>query len=159
MGCGMGKKGGGGGEGESGVTNTVPIVHLVAAVTAGTIAAVLGTNRRHLDDSAALTDVPHSFRKVSQIQLRPPRVLRVRAVRLFALVKVKFSVALRPQRPQGLLGTASPGRPPRLSHSSRPLLLLTGHGRCFLRVSHCRENLTCTNNAKRWARLLAAENR
>ena len=29
----------------------------------------------------------------------------------------------------------------------------------FLRVSHCRENLTCTNNAKRWARLLAAENR
>ena len=30
----------------------------------------------------------------------------------------KFSVALRPQRPQGLLGTWSPGRPPRISHSS-----------------------------------------
>ena len=29
----------------------------------------------------------------------------------------------------------------------------------FLRVSHCGENLTYTNNAKRWARLLAAENR
>ena len=29
-----------------------------------------------------------------------------------------FSVALRPQRPYGLLGTGSPGRPPRLSHSS-----------------------------------------
>ena len=29
-----------------------------------------------------------------------------------------FYVALRPQRPQGLLGTGSPGRPPPLSHSS-----------------------------------------
>ena len=29
-----------------------------------------------------------------------------------------FSVALHPQRPCGLLGTGSPGRPPRLSHSS-----------------------------------------
>ena len=28
------------------------------------------------------------------------------------------NVALRPQRPRGLLGTGSPGRPPRLSHSS-----------------------------------------
>ena len=41
---------------------------------------------------------------------------------------VQFNVALRPQRPQGLLGTESPGRPPRLSHSSwaltRLLLLL-----------------------------------
>ena len=33
-----------------------------------------------------------------------------------------FSVALRPhQRPKRLLGTGSPERPPRLSHSSRPL--------------------------------------
>ena len=30
----------------------------------------------------------------------------------------KFIVALRPQRLYGLLGTGSPGRPPRLSHSS-----------------------------------------
>ena len=29
-----------------------------------------------------------------------------------------FSVALRPQRPYRLLGTGSPGRPPRLPHSS-----------------------------------------
>ena len=29
-----------------------------------------------------------------------------------------FSVALRPQRPSGLLGPGSPGRLPRLSHSS-----------------------------------------
>ena len=32
---------------------------------------------------------------------------------------VQFSVALRPQRPYGLLGTGSPGRPPGLSHSSQ----------------------------------------
>ena len=31
----------------------------------------------------------------------------------------KFNVALRPQRPGGQLGTESPGRPSRLSHSSR----------------------------------------
>ena len=31
---------------------------------------------------------------------------------------IKFSVVLRPQRPYGLLGTGSPGRPPRLPHSS-----------------------------------------
>ena len=31
---------------------------------------------------------------------------------------VKFNVALGPQRPQGLLWTGSPGRPPRLSHGS-----------------------------------------
>ena len=30
----------------------------------------------------------------------------------------EFNVALRPQRPYGLLGAGSPGRPPRLSHSS-----------------------------------------
>ena len=29
-----------------------------------------------------------------------------------------FNVALRPQRPWGLLGTGNPGRPPRLSHGS-----------------------------------------
>ena len=32
-----------------------------------------------------------------------------------------FTVALRPQRPCGPWGTKSPGRPPRLSHSSRAL--------------------------------------
>ena len=31
---------------------------------------------------------------------------------------LQFNVALRPQRPYGPLGTRSPGRPPRLSHSS-----------------------------------------
>ena len=31
---------------------------------------------------------------------------------------VQFNAALRPQRPYRLLGTGSPGRPPRLSHSS-----------------------------------------
>ena len=31
---------------------------------------------------------------------------------------VCFSVVLRPQKPSGLFGTGSPGRPPRLSHSS-----------------------------------------
>ena len=30
----------------------------------------------------------------------------------------KLNVVLRPQRPQGLLGTGRPGRPPRLSHGS-----------------------------------------
>ena len=35
----------------------------------------------------------------------------------------KFSAALRPQRPYGLLGTGSPGRPPRLSHSSSALTM------------------------------------
>ena len=35
-------------------------------------------------------------------------------VRLFLC----FNVALRPQKPSGLIGTGSPGRPPRLSHSS-----------------------------------------
>ena len=30
----------------------------------------------------------------------------------------QFSVPFRPQKPSGLLGTGSPGRPPRLSHSS-----------------------------------------
>ena len=36
----------------------------------------------------------------------------------WALKPWKFSVALRPQRLYGLLGTGSPGRPPRLSRSS-----------------------------------------
>ena len=34
------------------------------------------------------------------------------------VLQIKFSVAVRPQRPYGLLGTGSPGLPPRLSHSS-----------------------------------------
>ena len=29
----------------------------------------------------------------------------------------RFSAALRPQKPYGLLGTGSPGRPPRLSQA------------------------------------------
>ena len=32
--------------------------------------------------------------------------------------KFEFNAALRPQKPYGILGTGSPGRPPRLSHSS-----------------------------------------
>ena len=35
----------------------------------------------------------------------------------------KFSAALRPQRPYGLLGAGSPGRSPRLSHSSSALTM------------------------------------
>ena len=41
-----------------------------------------------------------------------------------------FSVALRPQRLYGLLGTGSPGRPPRPSHSSCAL-------KCRVRVQSC----------------------
>ena len=33
-------------------------------------------------------------------------------------MKFKFNVALRPRRAYGVLGTGSPGRPPRLTHSS-----------------------------------------
>ena len=36
----------------------------------------------------------------------------------------EFNVALRSQRPYGLLGTGSPGRPPRLSHSSWALIII-----------------------------------
>ena len=36
---------------------------------------------------------------------------------------LSFIVALRPQRPHGLLETGSPGRPPRFSHSSWALWL------------------------------------
>ena len=47
------------------------------------------------------------------------------------IVKFKFIVVLRPQRPDGLLGTGSPGRTPRLSHSSRVLVYsLTGSTIC-----------------------------
>ena len=35
-----------------------------------------------------------------------------------SVVTHEFNVALRPQRPYGLLGTGSQGQPPRLSHSS-----------------------------------------
>ena len=37
----------------------------------------------------------------------------------------KFSIAWHPQRPQWLLGTGSPGRPPRLAHSSWALTWLS----------------------------------
>ena len=40
------------------------------------------------------------------------------------LCTFKFSVALRPQRPRGLLRTGSPGRPPRLSRSCGTLKTL-----------------------------------
>ena len=39
--------------------------------------------------------------------------------------QVEFNVALRPQRLYGLLGMVSPGRPPRLSHSSWALRTLS----------------------------------
>ena len=44
------------------------------------------------------------------------------------LMMFNFRVALRPQKPYGLLATGSPGRPPRLSHSSWPL---TGLVQCY----------------------------
>ena len=45
-------------------------------------------------------------------------------VSFFSLHEFEFNVALRPQRPYGQLETWSPGRPPRLSHSS-------GQVQCF----------------------------
>ena len=46
-------------------------------------------------------------------------VVVVVVVLLFLLFFLsQFSVALRRQRPYGLSGTGSPGRPPRLSHSA-----------------------------------------
>ena len=44
---------------------------------------------------------------------------------------IRFNVVLRPQRPFGLFGMGSPGRPPLLSHSSCLLLLLC------IRQQHC----------------------
>ena len=44
--------------------------------------------------------------------------------------RFRFSVALRPQKPSGLLGLGSPGRPPRLSPNSLALSLcqdMKGH--------------------------------
>ena len=41
---------------------------------------------------------------------------------------VQCNVAVRPQRLYGLLGTGSPGQPPRLSHSSWALRLQCNHG-------------------------------
>ena len=38
--------------------------------------------------------------------------------RYYGAVASQFNLALRPQRPYGLLGTGSLRRPPRLSHSS-----------------------------------------
>ena len=40
------------------------------------------------------------------------------------LCPYSFNVALRPQRPNGLLGPRSPGRPPRLSTQLLPSLCL-----------------------------------
>ena len=48
-------------------------------------------------------------------------IVIVHTVLIFQQSWVKFSVALRPQRPYGLLGPGNPGRPSRLSHSSWPL--------------------------------------
>ena len=48
----------------------------------------------------------------------PPRLSHSSCALCLSLSTVfKFSVALRPQRPYGLLGTGSPGWPPRLSHT------------------------------------------
>ena len=46
------------------------------------------------------------------------------ATSTFTMLKSSvLQCCLRPQKPQGLLRTGSPGRPPRLSHSSRTLVL------------------------------------
>ena len=47
------------------------------------------------------------------------------------LTNTRFSVAWRPQKPSGLLGTGSPGRPPRLSHRSWSLERLFSFQCCF----------------------------
>ena len=55
------------------------------------------------------------------------------------LKECSLNVALRPQRPQGLIGTGSPGRPPQLSHSSWALI----------RVVHCCFTSTETTRTNR----------
>ena len=47
--------------------------------------------------------------------------------RVYSVSGFIFIVALRPQRPWGLLGTGSPGRPPPLPHSSSVLCLCFPH--------------------------------
>ena len=63
-------------------------------------------------------------------------------------VAFKFSVALRPQRPYGLLGTGSPGRPPRLSHSTWAL-----RRECGVQVQCCftsTETVRTIRDGKPW---------
>ena len=67
------------------------------------------------------------------------------------IVKFKFIVVLRPQRPDGLLGTGSPGRTPRLSHSSRVLVYsLTGSTICTVCTEFDWENLKAATNQCPW---------
>ena len=47
-----------------------------------------------------------------------PRTATPTLTQLLSSVQSTFSVASRPQRPQGLLWTGNPGRPHRLSHTS-----------------------------------------
>ena len=49
---------------------------------------------------------------------RPNNHRDVCVTRVSSLLLNEFNVALRPQRPYGRLGKGSPGRPPRLLHSS-----------------------------------------
>ena len=57
--------------------------------------------------------IPHTDR-VQRLDVS----IRVRHELILCADQFRFSVALRPQKPLGLLGTGSPGCPPRLSHSS-----------------------------------------
>ena len=54
--------------------------------------------------------------KIRTVRDGEPRTSTSTFTQLLGLFK--FNVALRPQRPYGLLGTVSPERPPRLSHST-----------------------------------------
>ena len=71
-----------------------------------------------------------------------------------------FNVTLRPQRQPGLLATGSPGRPPRLSHSSWPLTLrpqrqpgLLGPGTATFSHSSCLTGLVqCYSTSTETAR-------
>ena len=60
------------------------------------------------------------------VALRPQRPYRLLGTATSTFTQLlgsefKLNVALGPQRPYGLSGTGSPGRPPRLSHSFRAL--------------------------------------
>ena len=64
-----------------------------------------------------------SMQKPTRIHGTIPRPVTLEVLWPTDREEFKFSVALRPQRPSGLLATGSLGRPPRLSHSPWSLCL------------------------------------
>ena len=86
-------------DGVTGVTETYE-------VNVGSARVIVASPRRWFSILLFATPTPHPRAHKSE----EPHNREHRAI--------DFSVALRPQRPYGLLGTGSPGRPPRRSHSS-----------------------------------------